>query len=194
MDLYASRFVFMMYQRSTPSWLSADNFAPTPNLALMSSLMTSLRERTQTVLSYLDKTNSRSTFFNESEILSDFRDAINSNDESDEIFQTFHDNVHLSRYEDYSPFVSRFSAKSCRLSSIENLMSPDFPSFTAHSAGMSSGGDEILSEILSSRTHVNINVTDDAVRKSGQKIREKTASLLGFLQVIEGLNEVATSK
>jgi hypothetical protein len=118
---------------------SANEFPPEPISALTPSLVTSLREHTQAVLSYLVKTNSISTFFKESEILSDFRDAVKLNHESDTPFETFHDNVPLSVYEHYLPFISRLFEKPCRMSSIENLMSSGFPEFIAHSAGTSSG-------------------------------------------------------
>lgn len=115
---------------------STNEFPAEPILALSPSLVTSLRERTQAVLSYLVKTNSTSTFFKEAEILSRFRDA---NDGSITAFETFHDNVPLTAYEHYLPFVSRLFEKPCRMSSIENLMSPGFPEFIAHSSGTSSG-------------------------------------------------------
>ena len=117
---------------------STNEFPPEPISALTPSLVTSLHERTQTVLSYLVETNSISTFFKGAEILSDFRDAIKLND-SGVTFETFHDNVPLSVYEHYLPIVSRLFEKPCKMSSIENLMSPGFPEFIAHSAGTSSG-------------------------------------------------------
>ncbi|KAF8548802.1 hypothetical protein OG21DRAFT_1489072 [Imleria badia] len=119
--------------------MSSTNVSPEPLSVLTPSLVTSLRERTQTVLSYLVKTNSISTFFKESDILSDFRGTIEPNDESDTAFETFHDNVPLSVYNDYFPFVSRVFEKPCKMSSIKDLMSPGFPEFIAHSSGTCSG-------------------------------------------------------
>lgn len=116
-----------------------NEFPPAPIPVLTPSLVTSLRERTQAVLSYLVETNSISTFFNESGTLSDFRNAVKLRGESDAAFETFHDNVPFSLYEHYLPFVSRLFEKPCRMTSIENLMSPGFPVFIAHSSGTSSG-------------------------------------------------------
>ena len=99
---------------------SANESPLEPSSALIPSLVTSLREHRQAVL-VSRQTNSISTFFKESEILSAFRDAIKLDDESDTAFETFHDNVPFSVYEDYLPFILRLFEKPCRMSSIENL-------------------------------------------------------------------------
>ncbi|KAG9316002.1 GH3 auxin-responsive promoter [Chiua virens] len=146
---------------------SIHEFPPARIAVLTPSLATSLRERANTVLSYIVRTNSLSRFFDESEILSDFRGAIKLNGQTD-ILQTFHDSVHLSVYENYRPFVSRLFEEPCKLSSIENLMSPGFPGFIAHSAGTSSGSSNPVSE-------------------SGGK--NCIVYSLGYRQVVEGVNE-----
>ncbi|KAI6151501.1 GH3 auxin-responsive promoter-domain-containing protein, partial [Pisolithus tinctorius] len=85
------------------------------------------------VLSYLVKTNSATTYFKESDVLSRFRLA------AKELFEVYHNNVALSVYEDYLPFISRFFEQPCKKSSVENLMAPGLPCFIAHSSGTSGG-------------------------------------------------------
>ncbi|EGO19354.1 hypothetical protein SERLADRAFT_479847 [Serpula lacrymans var. lacrymans S7.9] len=49
------------------------------------------------------------------------------------------DNVPLSVYKDYHPFVSRLFEEPCTVSNVENLMAPGIPYFIAHSSGTSNG-------------------------------------------------------
>jgi hypothetical protein len=176
---------------STNAMSSANEFPPEPISALTPSLVGSLRERTQAVLSYLVKTNSISTFFKGSEILSDFRDAIKLNDESDTPFETFHDNVPLSVYEHYLPTVSRLFEKPCRMSSIENLMSPGFPEFIAHSAGTSSGATKHFPkynhpEHMSTGTSQTMKASSAASQSGGKSC---IVYSLRYRQVVEGVDD-----
>ena len=70
---------------------------------------------------------------------SDFQRTIKLNNQSDTVFDMFHDNVPLSIYEHYLPIVLYLFERPCRMCSIENLMSPGFSESIAHSAGTSSG-------------------------------------------------------
>lgn len=170
---------------------STKEFPPAPISALTPSLVTSLRERTQTVLSYLVKTNSISTFFQESDILTDFRDAIKPNDESDTAIETFHNNVPLSVYNDYLPFVSRVFENPCRLSSIKNLMSPGFPEFIAHSSGTCSGATKHFlkyrhPEHMSTGTSETMKASSAATKSGGMSC---IVYSLRYRQVVEAVDD-----
>ena len=170
---------------------STNEFPPEPISALTPSLVTSLRERTQAVVSYLVKTNSISTFFKESEILAHFRGAIKVNDETDAAFETFHDNVPLSNYEHYLPIVSRLFERPCKMSSIENLMSPGFPEFIAHSAGTSSGATKHFPkyrhpEHMSTGTSETMKASSAASQSGGKSC---IVYSLRYRQVVEGVDD-----
>ena len=170
---------------------STSEFPPQPIMALTPSLVASLRERTQTVLSYLVQTNSISTFFKESDILTGFRGAVELNDGSNTAFETFHDNVPLSVYGDYLPFVSRLFEKPCRVSSIDNLMSSGLPELIAHSAGTSSGATKHFPKYrhpdhMSTSTSETMRASS-AVSKPGGK--SCIVYSLRCLQVVEGMDD-----
>lgn len=176
---------------ATQPMSSTNEFPPDPIPALTPSLATSLRERTRAVLSYLVRTNSVSTFFKESNILSDFRGAIESNGESDTTFETFHDNVPLSAYEHYLPFVSRLFEQPCRMSSIENLMAPGFPEFVAHSSGTSSGASKHFlkyrhPEHMSTGTSQTMNASSATTSSGGKSC---IVYSLRYRQVVEAVDD-----
>ena len=128
---------------------TAGQFPPQPISYLPSELLASLRGRTLAVLSYLVKTNSISTYFNDAGSLSAFRDALgltahgqlNSDllSNPDLLFNAYHDSVTLTDDRNYRPFVSRFFEQPCKTSSVENLMAPGMPFFIVHSSGTSGG-------------------------------------------------------
>ncbi|KAH7885483.1 GH3 auxin-responsive promoter [Phlebopus sp. FC_14] len=180
---------------------SLDEYPPTPITTLTPELIAALRERTQTVLSYLAQTNSISTYFKESEILSSFRDALHSTDDGDQLastlsnpeklFQTYHDNVALSVYEHYLPFVSRFFEQSCKTSSVENLMAPGLPYFIAHSSGTSGGATKHFPkyrhpEHMSTSTSQTMQASNPVSKHGGKNC---IVYSLGYRQVISALNE-----
>ncbi|KAI9568530.1 GH3 auxin-responsive promoter [Boletus coccyginus] len=172
---------------------STNEFPPQPILALTPSLVAGLRERTQTVLSYLVQTNSISTFFKESEILAGFRGTVelNDNDGSNTAFETFHDNVPLSVYGNYLPFVSRLFEKPCRMSSIENLMSSGLPELIAHSAGTSSGATKHFPkyrhpEHMSTSTLETMRASSAVSNPGGKSC---IVYSLRCLQVVEGMDD-----
>lgn len=167
-----------------------NEYPPDPISVLTPSLATSLRERTQTVLSYLVKTNTISTFFNESSIFSDFRGAVKLSGESDVAFGTFHDNVPLSVYEHYRPFISRLFETPCKMASIENLMSPGFPEFIAHSSGTSSGATKHFPkyrhpEHMSTSTSQTMKASSPASKFGGMNC---VVYSLRYRQVVDGLD------
>jgi len=168
---------------------STNESPPQPILALTPSLVASLRERTQTVLSYLVQTNSISTFFKESDILAGFRGTVELNNGSNTTFETFHDNVPLSVYGDYLPFASRLFEKPCGMSSIENLMSPGFPEFIAHSAGTSSGATKHFPKYrhpdhMSTSTSETMRASSAASKSGGKSC---IVYSLRHRQVVEGI-------
>ncbi|KAF8125755.1 GH3 auxin-responsive promoter [Boletus edulis] len=170
---------------------STNEFPPEPVSTLTLALVATLRERTQAVLSYLVKTNSTSTYFKESKSLSDFRDAIKSNDESNTTFETFHDNVPLSVYEHYFPFVSRAFEQPCRMSTIENLMAPGFPEFIAHSAGTSSG---VTKHFLKYRHPEHVSTGTSQTMKASSAANESggvscIVYSLRYRQVVEAVDD-----
>lgn len=171
--------------------MSRNKFPPEPISALTPLLVTSLCERTQAVLSHLVKTNTISTYFNESKILSKFRDAIKLNHDSDVSFQTFHDSVPLSVYEHYSPFISRLLEKPCRVSSIKNLMSAGLPECIALSSGTCSGATKYFPkyrhpEYISTSTSQIMEASNPATKYGGKNC---IVYSLAYRQVVEGVND-----
>lgn len=126
---------------------TTDEFPPQPISSLTAELVGSLKERTQEVLSYLVKTNSISAYFNDADSLSDFRNVLGLTTQGqldsdllskpDELLGAYHDNVSLTEYSDYQPFISRFFEEPCKASAVENLMAPGMPFFIVHSTGTS---------------------------------------------------------
>ncbi|KAF8840790.1 hypothetical protein BDN67DRAFT_968105 [Paxillus ammoniavirescens] len=171
-----------------------DEFPPEPIAALTPELVTSLRERTQAVLSYLVQTNSISAYFKESDILSEFRNAlklVEGGENPETLFQTYHDNVSLSVYEHYLPFVSRFFEQPCRTSAVENLMAPGLPYFIAHSSGTSGGATKHFPkyrhpEHMSTSTSQTMQASNPTSKHGGKNC---IAYSLGYRQVVEPLND-----
>ncbi|KAI5985503.1 GH3 auxin-responsive promoter-domain-containing protein [Pisolithus albus] len=125
-----------------------DDLPPTPITSLTPELVQRLREQAMDVLSYLVKTNSATTYFQESDVLPQFRAALHLTHDGHtgimdyspkELFDIYHNNVGLSVYKDYLPTIARFFEQPCNKSSVENLMAPGLPVFIAHSSGTSGG-------------------------------------------------------
>ncbi|KAI6140881.1 hypothetical protein BKA82DRAFT_824165 [Pisolithus tinctorius] len=126
-----------------------NSLPPAPITSLTPELVERLRGQALDVLLYLVKTNSATTYFKESNVLPQFRAALNLTDGGnqidaldypvEELFEIYHNNVGLSVYEDYLPVISRFFEPTCNKSSVDNLMAPGLPIFIAHSSGTSGG-------------------------------------------------------
>ncbi|KAH7919002.1 hypothetical protein BV22DRAFT_1199727 [Leucogyrophana mollusca] len=177
---------------------SVNEFPPSPITTLTPELTDSLHKRTQAVLSYLVKTNSISTFFKDADILSDFRGALSANDgletilaDPERLFSTYHENVGLSAYENYLPFVSRLFEKPCQTSSVENLMAPGLPYFIAHSSGTSGGATKHFPkyrhpEHMSTSTSQTMQASNPVSKRGGKNC---IAFSLGYRQVVTPINE-----
>ncbi|KAI6003454.1 GH3 auxin-responsive promoter [Pisolithus orientalis] len=177
---------------------------PAPITSLTPELAEQLRGRALDVLSYLVKTNSATTYFKESDVLSRFRSALHLSDGSNgllqavdqtcsskELFGVYHNNVALSVYEDYLPFISRFFEQPCKKSSVENLMAPGLPCFIAHSSGTSGGATKHFPKYRHP-DHMSMS-TSEAMKMSNptSKSGGKNCIMysLGHRQVVAPLNE-----
>ncbi|KAI6094510.1 GH3 auxin-responsive promoter [Pisolithus sp. B1] len=178
---------------------------PAPITSLTPELTERLRGRALDVLSYLVKTNSTTTYFKKSDVLSQFRAALHLRDGSDnglqqavdltcsakELFDVYHSNVALSVYEDYLPFISRFFDQPCKRSSVENLMAPGLPSFIAHSSGTSGGATKHFPKYRHP-DHMSMS-TSEAMRMSNptSKSGGKNCIMysLGYRQLVAPLSE-----
>ncbi|KAF9222975.1 hypothetical protein BS17DRAFT_802745 [Gyrodon lividus] len=159
-----------------------DEFPPQPIVALTPELVTSLRKRTQAVLSYLVQTNSISAYFKESGILSDFRNSVKLTEGGGNPETV---------YEHYLPFVSRFFEQPCRTSAVENLMAPGLPYFIAHSSGTSGGVTKHFPkyrhpEHMSTSTSQTMQASNPTSKHGGKNC---IVYSLGYRQVVESLNE-----
>ncbi|KIJ64579.1 hypothetical protein HYDPIDRAFT_111943 [Hydnomerulius pinastri MD-312] len=177
-----------------------DEFPPVPIATLTPELVDSLHKRTQAVLSYLVQTNSVSAYFKQSDVLSDFRNALSltedrhmgavqSNPET--LFQTYHENVALSVYEHYLPFVSRLFEQPCKSSAVENLMAPGLPYFIAHSSGTSGGATKHFPkyrhpEHMSTSTSQTMQASNPTSKNGGKNC---IVYSLGYRQVVTSVNE-----
>ncbi|KAI6141471.1 hypothetical protein BKA82DRAFT_962577 [Pisolithus tinctorius] len=65
--------------------------------------------------------------------------AVDQTHSAKELFKVYHNNMALSVYKDYLPFISHFFEQPCKKSLVENLMAPRLPCFIAHSSGTSGG-------------------------------------------------------
>lgn len=93
--------------------------------------------------------NSKTIFFRDSTLLSEFRrahthskdaqsQAIGSAEHDEKLLDAFYNAIPLSSYDEYRPFVSRFFDESpCPVSAVRDLLSPGFPEFIAQSSGTS---------------------------------------------------------
>ncbi|KIO12049.1 hypothetical protein M404DRAFT_962542 [Pisolithus tinctorius Marx 270] len=178
---------------------------PVPITSLTPELAEQLRGRALDVLSYLVKTNSATTYFKESDVLSRFRSALHLTDGSSngllqavdqtcsakELFEVYHNNVALSVYEDYLPFISRFFEQPCKKSSVENLMAPGLPCFIAHSSGTSGGATKHFPKYRHP-DHMSMS-TSEAMKMSNptSKSGGKNCIMysLGYRQVVAPLDE-----
>ncbi|KAF9240244.1 GH3 auxin-responsive promoter [Melanogaster broomeanus] len=104
---------------------------------------------------------------------------------------TYHDNVSLSVYEHYLPFVSRFFEQPCRTSAVENVMAPGLPYFIAHSSGTSGGATKHFPKYrhpdhMSTSTAQTMQASNPTSKHGGKNC---IVYSLGYRQVVDCQNE-----
>src|SRR6267154_3836124 len=98
--------------------------APTTELldSLSAELSQQLRDRVDQFLLEIIRPNSASQFARHAPELTQFREAVAKDPKNDfEFLRIFRENVPLTDYESYRPFVAKFFASPCREVDVENI-------------------------------------------------------------------------
>ncbi|KAF8888218.1 GH3 auxin-responsive promoter [Infundibulicybe gibba] len=101
-----------------------------------------LKQRICGTLSHIINNNSKTTYFRDAPLLAQYRaelelDSIPKQGTPEVDLSTFTRTVPLSTYEDYRPYISRFTENPCLQSSVDSLLAPGLPIFVAASSGTS---------------------------------------------------------
>ncbi|KAH7908476.1 GH3 auxin-responsive promoter [Hygrophoropsis aurantiaca] len=110
-----------------------------PIATLTPKLQTQLKEHTEGLLNNIINTNLQTRFVQEFDGLRKFRDATEllKDRSAHEVWECYRDNVPLTSYDHYEPFISRFLADPCREEDVKDLLSPGLPFYIAKSSGTS---------------------------------------------------------
>ncbi|KIK80502.1 hypothetical protein PAXRUDRAFT_833483 [Paxillus rubicundulus Ve08.2h10] len=126
-------------------------FPSPPDSVLLPHLSALVKERSLRSFLYILKANSITTFYQEAQNLSAFRQALVrenkgtsvTDDVGDSLYAIYRRTVPTMSYEEYRPFITRFrefvEPDVVSVSNVMNLFAPGLPAFIAHSSGTSGG-------------------------------------------------------
>ncbi|KAJ3402048.1 hypothetical protein HDV05_008783, partial [Chytridiales sp. JEL 0842] len=129
-----------------PAW-DSDNYVKTiAETSFLTTLPLSLQvgiesRRKKSIAHFVNRLQS-TTFYKTSPSLALFREMLLDYEgplSDDELVKVFVENVPVSSYATYEPYVSRFLAKPCTESSVLDLLTPGLPAFISHSSSTSGG-------------------------------------------------------
>ena len=138
-----------------------------PLASLTSELKVLLQEDTDRRLHEIINANINTRFAGTSPALADFRLAIANKDVQNDptVLDDFRRLVSFTDYEDYRPLMFKFMERPCKLSEVENLLTPGLPDFLCPSSSTSGKASKLFPRRCESIRHVPMASLSDGKSK-----------------------------